>query len=85
MKLNNVEVLCTKIEAKTNKDGGNYLLIDLLDIISGDSFNIMSKNIEFMNKLKSMTKYKVTLNLTSNRYGLKLDLESINEELGAIN
>ena len=85
MKLNNVEVLCTKIEAKTNKDGGNYLLIDLLDIISGDSFNIMSKNIEFMNKLKSMTKYKVTLNLTSNRYGLKLDLESINEELGDIN
>ncbi|WP_297995379.1 hypothetical protein [uncultured Clostridium sp.] len=84
MKLNNVDVLCTKIEAKTNKDGGNYLLIDLLDIVSGDSFNIMSKNIEFMSKLKSMTKYKVTLNLTSNRYGLKLDLESINEELGSI-
>lgn len=84
MKLNNVEVLCTKIEAKTNKDGGNYLLIDLLDIGSGDSFNIMSKNIEFMSKLKAMTKYKVTLNLTSSRYGLKLDLESIGEELGSI-
>lgn len=84
MKLNNVEVLCTKIEAKTNKDGGNYLLIDLLDIASGDSFNIMSKNIEFMSKLKAMTKYKVTLNLTSSRYGLKLDLETVNDELGSI-
>lgn len=84
MKLNNVEVLCTKIEAKTNKDGGNYLLIDLLDIGSGDSFNIMSKNIEFMSKLKAMTKYNVTLNLTSSRYGLRLDLESIGEELGSI-
>lgn len=84
MKLNNVEVLCTKIEVKTNKDGGNYLLIDLLDIASGDSFNIMSKNIEFMSKLKAMTKYKVTLNLASSRYGLRLDLETVNDELGSI-
>lgn len=84
MKLSNVEVLCTKIEAKTNKEGGNYLLIDLLDIGSGDSFNIMTKNIEYMSKLKAMTKYTVTLNLTSSRYGLKLDLEQITEELGSI-
>ena len=84
MKLNNVEVLCTKIEAKTNKDGGNYLLIDLLDIASGDNFNIMSKNIEFMSKLKAMTKYIVTLNLTSSRYGLRLDLEEVGEDLGSI-
>ena len=84
MKIKNLEVLCTKIEAKTNKDGGNYLLIDLLDIGSGDSFNIMSKNIEFMSKLKAMTKYKVTLNLTSSRYGLKLDLETVNDGLGSI-
>lgn len=84
MKLNNVEVLCTKIEARTNKDGGNYLLIDLLDIASGDSFNIMTKNIEFMSKLKAMTKYTVTLNLTSSRYGLRLDLEGISKEIGSI-
>ncbi|WP_302782879.1 hypothetical protein [Clostridium saudiense] len=84
MKLKNLEVLCTKIEAKTNKDGGNYLLIDLLDIASGDNFNIMSKNIELMQKLKSMTKYIVTLNLTSSRYGLRLDLEEVGEDLGSI-
>ncbi|SCJ56680.1 Uncharacterised protein [uncultured Clostridium sp.] len=84
MKLKNLEVLCTKIEAKTNKDGGNYLLIDLLDIASGDNFNIMSKNIEFMSKLKAMTKYIVTLNLTSSRYGLRLDLEEVGEDLGSI-
>ncbi|WP_195951526.1 hypothetical protein [Clostridium saudiense] len=84
MKIKNLEVLCTKIEAKTNKDGGNYLLIDLLDIGSGDSFNIMSKNIELMQKLKSMTKYIVTLNLTSSRYGLRLDLEEVGEDLGSI-
>lgn len=84
MKLNNLEVLCTKIEVKANKEGNNYLLIDLLDIGSGDNFNIMSKNIELMSKLKPMTKYSVTLNLTSSRYGLKLDLEQVTDELGSI-
>lgn len=84
MKLKNLEVLCTKIEAKSNKEGQVYLLIDLLDISSGDNFNLMSKNIELMQKLKSMTKYIVTLNLTSSRYGLRLDLEEVGEELGSI-
>lgn len=84
MKIKNLEVLCTKIEAKSNKEGQAYLLIDLLDIGSGDNFNLMSKNIEFMSKLKAMTKYKVTLNLTSSRYGLRLDLEEVGEDLGSI-
>lgn len=84
MKIKNLEVLCTKIEAKSNKEGQAYLLIDLLDISSGDNFNLMSKNIELMQKLKSMTKYKVTLNLTSSRYGLRLDLEEVGEDLGSI-
>ena len=44
LKIKNLEVLCTKIEAKSNKEGQAYLLIDLLDIGSGDNFNLMSKN-----------------------------------------
>lgn len=84
MKIKNLEVLCTKIEAKSNKEGQAYLLIDLLDISSGDNFNLMSKNIELMQKLKSMTKYIVTLNLTSSRYGLRLDIEEVGEDLGSI-
>ena len=84
MKLNNVNVLCSKIELKQNKEGQAYLLIDLLDIATGDSFNLMSKNIELMKKLKAMNKYNVTLNLTSSRYGLKLDLEEVGDDLGGI-
>lgn len=84
MKLNNVNVLCSKIELKQNKEGQAYLLIDLLDIVTGDSFNLMSKNIELMKKLKAMNKYNVTLNLTSSRYGLKLDLEEVGDDLGGI-
>lgn len=44
----------------------------------------MSKDITFMSKLKQMTKYKVNMNLTSSKYGLKLDLSSIGDELGSI-
>ena len=55
-----------------------------MDIGSGDNFNLMSKNIELMQNLKSMTKYIVTLNLTSSRYGLRLDLEEVGEDLGSI-
>lgn len=84
MKINNILSLVTKIEAKQNKEGANYLLIDLLDLSSGDNFNIMSKDIELMSKLKTMTKYKLDLELTSSKYGLKLDLAGIKEELGGI-
>lgn len=84
MKISNIVSLVTKIEAKQNKDGANYLLIDLLDLGSGDNFNIMSKDIELMSKLKAMTKYKLDLELKSSKYGLKLDLAGIKEELGGI-
>ena len=84
MNLNNIEVLCSKVESKTNGKGEAYLLIDLLDISSGDSFNIMSKDITLMGKLKPMTKYNIDLNLSSSKYGLKLEINNIVEELVSI-
>lgn len=84
MKINKIDMLCSKVEIKKNSKGEAYLLIDLLDIASGDAFNIMSKDIELMSKLKPMTKYEVDLSLTSSKFGLKLDLKNIIEELGGI-
>lgn len=84
MKINKIDMLCSKVEIKKNSKGEAYLLIDLLDIVSGDAFNIISKDIELMSKLKPMTKYKVDLSLTSSKFGLKLDLNNIIEELGGI-
>lgn len=84
MKLNKIDILVTKIELKENKEGKAYLLIDMLDMLSGDSFNILSKDIELMSKLKMMNKYKINLELTSNKYGLKLEIKDILDELGAI-
>lgn len=84
MKLKKVDVLVTKVELKKNSKGEAYLLIDLLDMASGDSFNIMSKDIEFMSKLKQMTKYKVDLLLSSSKFGLRLEIDNVIEELGGI-
>lgn len=84
MKINQIEVIITKLELRKNSKGEAYLSIDFLDMESGDGFNIISKNIELMSKVKQMCKYIINLNLNSSRYGLKLDIVSIEKELGAI-
>lgn len=84
MKIESVSVICTKIEPKKNKNNDAYVLIDILDINTGDSFNLMSKDLEVLSKLKPMNKYELDLNLSSSKYGLKLDIENIKEDLGSI-
>lgn len=84
MKINKIDMLCTKIDVKENKEGNKYLMISLLDLVSGDTFDILSKEIELLSKLKPMTKVKVNLNLSSSKYGLKLEISDFLEELGTI-
>lgn len=84
MRINKIDMLCTKIDVKENKEGNKYLMISLLDLLSGDTFDILSKEIELLSKLKPMTKVKVNLNLSSSKYGLKLEIADFLEELGAI-
>lgn len=84
MKINKIDMLCTKIDVKENKEGNKYLMIGLLDLVSGDTFDILSKDIELLSKLRPMTKVKVNLNLSSSKYGLKLEIADFLEELGGI-
>ena len=84
MRINKIDMLCTKIDVKENKEGNKYLMISLLDLVSGDTFDILSKEIELLSKLKPMTKVKVNLNLSSSKYGLKLEIADFLEELGRI-
>lgn len=84
MKINKVDMLCTKVEVKENKEGNKYLMIGLLDLATGDNFDILSKDIELLSKLKPMTKVKVNLNLSSSKYGLKLEIAEVLEDLGNI-
>ena len=84
MKINKIDMLCTKIDVKENKEGNKYLMIGLLDLVSGDTFDILSKDIELLSKLRPVTKVKVNLNLSSSKYGLKLEIADFLEELGGI-
>ena len=84
MKLNNIDVLVTKVEVKENKEGKGYLIISLLDLSSGDNFQVINKDLELLGKLKSMTKYKINFDLTSTKYGLKLDIDRVLSEEGII-
>ena len=84
MKINKVDMLCTKIEVKENKEGNKYLMIGLLDLATGDSFDVISKEIELLSKLRPMTKVKLNLNLSSSKYGLKLEIVEVLEDLGNI-
>ena len=84
MKIKNVDVLVTKVEVKENKEGKGYLIINLLDLLSGDNFQIINKDLELLGKLKPMTKYKIDFDLTSTKYGLKLDIDKIIAEEGNI-
>ena len=84
MKINKIDMLCTKMDIKENKEGNKYLMISLLDLLSGDTFDILSKDIELLSKLRPMTKVKVNLNLSSSKYGLKLEIAEVLEDLGNI-
>ena len=85
MKINNIEVLITKIDVKERKDNKEkYLMISFLDMEMGDVFDVLERDLEYLNKIKQMQKYKVDLNLSSNKYGLKLELIEIKESKGNI-
>lgn len=85
MLINNIDVLVTKLDIKEKKDSKEkYLMISLLDMASGDIFEILEKDLDYLSKLKQMQKYNIDLNLTSNKYGLKLELAEVGEHLGSI-
>lgn len=85
MRLNNIDVLITKIDVKEKKDNKEkYLMVSFLDMATGDVFEILEKDLEYLSKIKQMQKYKIDLNLSSSKYGLKLELVEVKESKGAI-
>lgn len=85
MLINNIDVLVTKVEIREKKDSKEkYLIVGLLDMASGDIFEILEKDLEYLSKLKQMQKYNVDLNLLSSKYGLKLELVSVGDGLGHV-
>lgn len=85
MRINDIDVLITKIDVKEKKDSKEkYLMVSFLDMATGDVFEVLEKDLEYLSKIKQMEKYKVDLNLSSSKYGLKLELVEVKESKGAI-
>ena len=70
-------ILILKIEPKTSKDSTDYLSISFADS-NGDTFNIITKNMEFTG-LQAFKQYQAILSLTSSKYGLKLSIDNVKE------
>ncbi len=79
MLLKNIEMMVTKVEVKEGKEKNKYLFLNLVDISSGDMFEIIHKDLEDMGKFKPFNKVRVNLNLTNSKYGLNLKLNEIVE------
>lgn len=77
MLLKNIDMMVTKVELKEGKEKNQYLMINLVDIESGDMFEIIHRDIEAIEELTPFTKVRVNLNLTSGKYGLSLKLQEI--------
>ncbi len=77
MLLKNVDMMVSKIELKEGKEKNQYLYIKLIDMGTGDMFEIIHKDIEIVKDLMPFEKYKVNLNIASGKYGLSLKLQNI--------
>jgi hypothetical protein len=85
MKINNINVLVSSIEQKTNsKTNAIYWAVGILDLNDGTNFNLTIKEQELASKLKTMFKYVVNLSLKDSQYGMRLSLDNVNKELGSI-
>ena len=85
MRINNIDVLITKIDVKEKKDSKEkYLMISFLDMATGDVFEVLEKDLEYLSKINQMQKYKVDLNLSSSKYVLKLEVAEVKESKGSI-
>ena len=78
MMLKDVKMMCIKVEPKQNKEGNDYLIITLADMENGDTFNLVEKDMSYLSILKPFNPYSIDLHLSSNKYGLSLKIENIN-------
>ena len=76
-------VIVTKVELKTKKDtNDNYLLISFLDMVTGDVFEILEKNIEVMRTVNPMSKREnFEVNFINTKYGIKCEVLSYVDEI----
>ncbi|MGL4449790.1 MAG: hypothetical protein ACRCTZ_01195 [Sarcina sp.] len=77
------DVLVTKVEVKTKKDSTEkYVMVSFVDMLTGDVFNVLEKDIEVLSKVTAMKKRSgFEVNFTDSKYGIKLDVLDYGKEV----
>lgn len=77
MLIKDIDMMCIKVEPKQNSKGEDYLIITLADMQTGDTFNLIEKDMSYLSSIQMFKQYKLDLNLSSTKYGLTLKMENI--------
>lgn len=72
------DLFILSVQAKENKNKEAYIILSVADT-EGNTFQIISKEVEPLLKLQQFTKYKAELELTNSKYGLKLNILGIEQ------
>ena len=75
------DILITKLDAKTGKNGDNYILVSVLDMESGDVFDLITKDLNALKELTPMTKREnFIINFKATKYGIKPEILDYGKE-----
>lgn len=85
MRVNNVDVLVSSLEVKKNNNTKeDYISIGILSLDDGTNFTVSEKDMNMLQILQPMNKYKMNLNITSSQYGIRIGIENVLKDLGNI-
>lgn len=85
MKIKKVNVLVSSIDEKVNSTTNlPYWSVGILDLSDGTNFTMNVKDKEVVSKLKIMNKFEMDFSIQDSKYGMRLNLDGVGENLGGI-
>lgn len=78
MKINENLFLLGVTKRINNKSGEMYLIMHIADS-NGNNFDIMTKQLKY-EMLETFRPYRMELNLSNSKYGMRLQIENIEEQ-----
>lgn len=78
MKINENLFLLSVQKKINNKTGEMYLILTIADT-EGNTFAVMTKQLKY-EVLETFRPYSMELNLSNSKYGMRLQIENINEQ-----
>lgn len=86
MKILKKDVVVTSVTlSKSKKTNEPYLIVNFLDTEDGSQYSVLEKNIELLQKIQPMNKWKVDVTVTSSaKFGLRIEITNWIEKIGQV-